>query len=137
MVKFASCFWGKSPHVATGLGAPVSDMDWMGSDFGVQVDTPELVQPPRIGVLATFIISIVSVLLAFVDARFGYLAAVIASSVGGFTAVSDQKKRADSNYVSYTWFMPALRFIRYFALIVALMNIGVLAVEVARGGSLL
>ena len=115
----------------------MSDMDWMGSDFGVQVDAPELVQPPRVGVLATLIVSLISLALAFVDPRIGYLAAVIASSVGGFTAVSDQKKRADSNYVSFTWFMPALRVTRYFALIVALFNIAVLAIEVARGGSLL
>jgi hypothetical protein len=112
-------------------------MDWMGTDFGIQLDSPELVQPPRVGVLATFIVSLISLVLAFIDPRIGYLAAVIASSVGGFTAVSDQKKRADSNYVSYTWFMPALRVTRYFALIVALINIAVLAVEVARGGSLL
>ena len=115
----------------------MSEMDWMGSDFGVQVDAPELVQPPRVGVLATFLVSLISLAFAFVDPRIGYLAAVIASSVGGFTAVSDQKKRADSNYVTFSWFMPALRVTRYFALIVALINIAVWAIEIARGGSFL
>lgn len=115
----------------------MSDMDWMGSDFGIELDSPELVQPPRVGVLVTLVASLISLALVFVDPRIGYLAAVIASSVGGFTAVSDQKKRADSNYVSHTWFMPTLRVTRYFALIVALINIAVLAIEIARGGSLL
>jgi hypothetical protein len=82
-------------------------------------------------------VSLISLAFAFVDPRIGYLAAVIASSVGGFTAVSDQKKRADSNYVTFSWFMPALRVTRYFALIVALINIAVWAIEIARGGSFL
>lgn len=115
----------------------MSDMDWMGADFGVQLDSSELVQPPRVGVLVTLVAALISLALVFVDPRIGYLAAVIASSVGGFTAVSDQKKRADSNYVSYSWFTPTLRVTRYFALIVALINIAVLAIEIARGGSLL
>lgn len=115
----------------------MSDMDWMGADFGVQLDSPELVQPPRVGVLVTLVASLISLALVFVDPRIGYLAAVIASSVGGFTAVSDQKKRADPNYESYSWFTPTLRVTRYGALIVALINIAVLAIEIARGGSLL
>lgn len=114
----------------------MSDMDWMGSDFGVQLDTPELVQPPRVGILITLVISLISLGLVFVDPRFGYLSSVVASLLGGFTAVSDQRKRANSNYESFSWFMPALRATRYFALIVAFINIAVLADEVARGGSL-
>jgi hypothetical protein len=74
--------------------------------------------------------------MVFVDPRFGYLSSVVASLLGGFTAVSDQRKRANSNYESFSWFMPALRATRYFALIVAFINIAVLADEVARGGSL-
>lgn len=115
----------------------MSDLDWMGSDFGVLVDAPELIQPPRLGLILTAVVALVSLGMAFVNPRIGYIVAILASSLGGFTAVADQRKRADSNYVTHSWFMPALRTARYFALLVAVINISVLAVEVARGGRLL
>jgi hypothetical protein len=115
----------------------LSDLDWSNSDIGYVVDQPALISPPRWGVLATFIAALVALGLAAIDPRFGYLMAVIAASVGGFTAASDQKRRADSNYASYNWFMPALRISRYLALFVGAFNIAILAIEIARGGSLI
>lgn len=115
----------------------MNDTDWLSADLGIAVDTPTLVQPPRWGVIAMIVISLVGLGMVVVNPRLGYLVAVVASSVGGFTAASDQKRRADSNYAAYSWFMPTLRIGRYLALLVAIVNIAVLAVDVARGGSIL
>lgn len=115
----------------------MSDADWLSNDLGIAVDSPTLVYPPRWGVIAMIVIALIGLGMVLINPRIGYLVAVVASSVGGFTAASDQKRRADSNYAAYTWFMPMLRVGRYFSLVVAVVNITVLAVEVARGGSII
>ncbi len=119
------------------MGGALSDLDWSNSDIGFVADQPGLVNPPRWGVLASFAVSVVALSLVLVNPRIGYLVAVIAASIGGFTAASNQKRRADSNYVTYSWFLPVLRITRYLALFAGAFNVAVLALDIAQGGSLL
>lgn len=111
----------------------MDDIDWLGSTYGVTVESPKEVRPPRIPLLITALVSVVGIALAFVNPRLGYLGALIASMIGGFTALTDQKRRAESNYIDFTWFLPTLRSIRLFALAVACINMVLWAIEIARG----
>lgn len=115
----------------------MSDVDWMDSTFVFEPDQSVLKKPPFIGLIITSLFAVIALVLVFIEPTIGYLVAVIASSVGGFTAVSDQKKQGDANYISYSWFGPALRGIRFFALATAILNIALVAKEIASGGGFL
>ena len=115
----------------------MSNIDWMDGSFAIQADSSELEKPPIAGLVVTLVISLLALVLVLLKPNLGYVVSVIASSVGGFTAVSDQKKQGDANYVSYSWFVPSLRAARFFALATAIANIVVMAVDIASGGSLL
>lgn len=113
----------------------MDDIDWLGSSYGVSVDSPTEVKPPQILLLVTALLSVVGVALALVNPRWGYLGALIASMIGGFAALTDQKRRAESNYVDFSWFLPTLRSVRLLALAVACLNIALWAIEIAQGSS--
>jgi hypothetical protein len=114
----------------------MSDVDWMDGSFVFESDQSTLKKPPFAGLIVTTFFAVFSLILVFFQPSIGYLVAVIASSVGGFTAVSDQKKQGDANYISYSWFGSALRGVRFFALATAILNILLVAQEIASGGDL-
>ena len=110
--------------------------DWMNDGFAVQVTAPdEQVYPPRVllGICAVFVSAAIVQLIPSLDHRVGYVTALVAASLGGVVAVIDQKSRANSNYINFGWFSPALRMLRYLSLGAAAGNIAFLAVDAWHG----
>ena len=112
----------------------------MNDGFAVQASaTDEMVYPPRPLLAVTALVVLVSMvhLAPSLDHRIGYVTSLIAASLGGIVAVLDQKNRANSNYISFGWFSPALRALRYLALCSAVGNIAFLAVDAWHGKGIL
>jgi len=111
--------------------------DWSTSEIGFTPDEDNvMVKPPFLflGISGAFLVA--SVAFLFVDSRLGYLITVLTSLLGGVTALQDQKKRGNSNYISYEWFTPLMRSVRFATLIVALAHIVRLAFDARDGGGL-
>jgi hypothetical protein len=96
-----------------------------------------MVKPPFPLVIGTWLIALVSCLF-FIGERsnssIGYAATVVASIAGGVTALTDQKRRGDSNYMAYDSFRWVLISVRYFIVFTAIVHIVRLAVNAANGG---
>jgi len=114
--------------------------DWMNDGFAIQADSPdEMVYPPRVlfGIASAVVVASIIQLMPSFDHRFGYVTALIGASLGGIVAVIDQKSRANSNYINFTWFSVSLKVIRYFALAAAAGNIAYLAIDAWQGKGLI
>jgi hypothetical protein len=66
----------------------------------------------------------------------GYAISVVASIGGGITALIDQKRRGDSNYMGYDSFRWIMIAVRYGIVLIAVLHILRLAINAANGGSL-
>lgn len=110
--------------------------DWMNDGLAVQATGPdEMVYPPRVllGVAAVVVVASIIQLMPSFNHLFGYVTALVSASLGGVVAVIDQKRRANSNYINFTWFSVSLKVIRYFALVAAAGNIAYLAIDAWQG----
>lgn len=105
--------------------------------FEVSVDVQALVKPPVPFLIGTLVVALVSGASFFVNSQLGYLIAVAASILGGVTALQDQKRQGNSNYVTLQWFRPSLQVVRYLILVIAIAHVGRLAILVAKGGGIL
>ncbi|MFM8858045.1 MAG: hypothetical protein ACKOI2_12775 [Actinomycetota bacterium] len=112
--------------------------DWSNDQFAVETDGQGdgLVRPPFALVGIVGLLGLVSVVFFLGSSSLGYLTSVIASVSGGVTALVDQKRRGNSNYVSYDSFRLVLGIARYGVLLIAIGHIVRLAFDVARGGSI-
>jgi hypothetical protein len=110
--------------------------DWQAGGLEVQVDTAGLVKPPVMLLVATVAVAIASGSSALVNSAVGYFVAVCASILGGVTALQDQKRRGHPNYVTFNWFSPALRIVRYLILLITLIHVARLAIAAAEGSGL-
>lgn len=111
--------------------------DWESDTYVVETDQSDLVKPPILLMVTTGVVALLSLGLVLVSSHAGYLVAVIASVIGGIANLQDQKRRGDSNYIILDWFKPTLRSVRYFVLLVAVIQIAILAVNAANGGGIL
>lgn len=111
--------------------------DWDLPSVEVQVDSTALVKPPTPALIATIGVALVSGASVVFNSAFGYLIAVVASVLGGFTALQDQKRRGHPSYVTLSWFSPLLRIVRYLILAITLMHVARLAIDAAEGSGLL
>ena len=119
-----------------GLGG-VLVTDWMTTDTAFEADSSStLVKPPILFLGVTAAVAIVSLASFFFNNSIGYGFAVLASLVGGFTALQDQKRRGNSNYVSLGWFRSGLRGVRFAIVAIAFAHIVALAINAANGGGL-
>ena len=110
--------------------------DWMNDGFAVQAGAPdEMVHPPRILFACTSFVVLMSLvhLLPSLNHQMGYVVSLVGASLGGVVAVLDQKKRADTNYISFGWFSPGLRIVRFLSLAAAVGNIAYLAIDAWHG----
>jgi hypothetical protein len=110
--------------------------DWVTDRLDVEVDSHILVKPPVWLLVGTVAIAAVSCASARWDSQWGYLIAVLASILGGFTALQDQKRRGHPSYVMFGWWQPSLRAVRYAVLAVALLHVALLAIDASRGGGI-
>lgn len=110
--------------------------DWQTEEVGVQVDAAGLVKPPVALLGTTILIAAVSVASIFLTSAIGYVIAVCASILGGVTALQDQKRRGHPSYVTFGWFAPILRSIRYAILMITLIHVARLAIAAAEGSGL-
>lgn len=120
------------PSVGRGGGMT----DWQTEEVGVQVDAAGLVKPPVALLGTTILIAAVSVASIFLTSAIGYVIAVCASILGGVTALQDQKRRGHPSYVTFGWFAPILRSIRYAILMITLIHVARLAIAAAEGSGL-
>ena len=111
--------------------------DWMTTDpvFGAD-SSSTLVKPPILFLGATAAVAVASFALFFLNNTIGYGFAVLASLFGGFTALQDQKRRGNSNYISLGWFRSGLRSVRFAIVAIAFAHIFALAINAANGGGL-
>lgn len=120
---------------ATSGGIDMSD--WSTSDISYEVDPAnELQKPPVPLLVATAVITVCSLALIFFNSTAGYGLTVLASLLGGFTALVDQKRRGSSNYISFESFKNLLRLTRFSIVAIAIAHIVVLAIDAANGGGL-
>jgi len=108
----------------------------MNDDFAVQATaTDGMVYPPRVLLSIAGVATGLSLVLLLPSQNHlvGYVVALISASLGGVVVVIDQKNRANSNYISFSWFSPVLRSIRFLALFTASGNIAYLAVAAWHG----
>lgn len=110
--------------------------DWGTEDVVVEVDSQALVKPPVWLLAGTLAIAVLSCVSALWNSQWGYLIAVLASILGGFTALQDQKRRGHPSYVILGWWRPSLRTVRYTVLAVALLHVALLAIDASRGGGI-
>jgi predicted neutral ceramidase superfamily lipid hydrolase len=111
--------------------------DWYTSDISYEVDPAnELQKPPVPLLVATAVITVFSLALIFFNSTAGYGLTVLASLLGGFTALVDQKRRGSSNYISFESFKNLLRLTRFSIVAIAIAHIVVLAIDAANGGGL-
>lgn len=111
--------------------------DWSTSDVSFEVDpVNELQKPPMSLLIATAVTTIFALALIFFNSTAGYGLTVIASLLGGYTALVDQKRRGSSNYISYESFKNLLRVTRFSTVAIAIAHIVVLAIDAANGGGL-
>jgi hypothetical protein len=111
--------------------------DWQTEDLEVQVDAQGLVKPPVPLLVVTIVITFTSVAWIAFSSGVGYLVAVLASIMGGVTALKDQKRRGHPSYVTLQWFHPSLRVARYLILAVTLVHVALLAIAAAEGDGIL
>lgn len=96
-----------------------------------------MVKPPFGLAIATWVVALISCVFLLGErsnSSFGYAFTVVASIVGGVTALTDQKRRGNSNYISYDSFRLVLISARYFVVLVAVVHIVRLAINAANGG---
>jgi predicted neutral ceramidase superfamily lipid hydrolase len=111
--------------------------DWSTSDVSIEIDPAnELQKPPMSLLIATAVTTFCSLALIFVNSTAGYGLTVLASLLGGYTALVDQKRRGSSNYISYESFKNLLRLTRFSIVAIAVAHIVVLAIDAANGGGL-
>lgn len=110
--------------------------DWEIPTIEVQVDNSGLVRPPIPFLVITLVMALASAGTVVFNSAVGYLVAVGASILGGVTGLQDQKRRGHPSYVTLSWFMPALRVVRYFVLATTLMHVVRLAIAAAKGSGL-
>ena len=111
--------------------------DWSTADVSFEVDLAnELQKPPMSLLIATAVITICSLGMIFLNSTAGYGLTVLASLLGGYTALVDQKRRGSSNYISYESFKNLLRLTRFSIVGIAIAHIVVLAIDAANGGGL-
>ena len=111
--------------------------DWSTSQIAFEADTRSaLVKPPLPLLIATGVVSCIAIALLFIDSSFGYGLTVVASLLGGYTALVDQKRSGSANYISDDSFRNILRVIRFAIVAIALAHIAVLAVNASKGGGL-
>lgn len=111
--------------------------DWSTADVSFEVDASnELQKPPMPLLIVTAITTICSLGLIFLNSTAGYGLTVLASLLGGYTALVDQKRRGNSNYISYESFRSILRLTRFSIVGIAIAHIVVLAIDAANGGGL-
>ncbi len=96
-----------------------------------------VLKPPFLLLNTTVFLGLVAAVFFLVDSRVGYLAGTVASVAGGLVAFVNLKRMSDPNYVSFTWFLPLLRTVRYAVLLITAGHIVKLAVDAATGASLL
>lgn len=119
------------------LGGVAEMADWSTSDVSYEVDPAnELQKPPMAFLIATAVATVCSLGLIFFNSTAGYGLTVLASLLGGYTALVDQKRRGSSNYISYESFKNVLRLTRYSIVGIAIAHIVVLAIDAANGGGL-
>ena len=111
--------------------------DWQTEQISVQVDDNGLVNPPVPFLVVTVMVALISVGSYFVNSTIGYLVAVIASILGGVTALQDQKRRAHPSYVTLSWFKPSLQGLRYLILAVTIAHVARLSILAAKGSGIL
>ncbi len=111
--------------------------DWSTSDVSFEVDPVNEMQKPPIPLLvATAVTTIFALVLIFFNSTAGYGLTVVASLLGGYTALVDQKRRGSSNYISYESFKNLLRVTRFSIVAIAIAHIVVMAIDAANGGGL-
>ena len=115
--------------------------DWSTDQVGFESSdrSDGMVRPPFVFVGLTGVIALISAIFLIGGAgnsAFGYMISVIASLAGGVTALTDQKRRGDSNYVAYNSFRWSLVTVRYVVVLIAVLHIIRLAVNAANGGGL-
>lgn len=110
--------------------------DWGTESIAVEVDSHALVKPPVWLLAGTLSVAALSCGAALWDSQWGYVIAVVASVMGGFTALQDQKRRGHPSYVMFGWWQPSLRAVRYTVLAVALLHVALLAIDASRGGGI-
>jgi hypothetical protein len=111
--------------------------DWSTADVSYEVDpVNELQKPPMAFLIATAVSTVCSLGLILFNSTAGYGLTVLASLLGGYTALVDQKRRGSSNYISYESFKNILRLTRYSIVGIAIAHIVVLAIDAANGGGL-
>jgi hypothetical protein len=111
--------------------------DWSTADVSFEVDPAnELQKPPLALLIATAVTTIFALALIFFNSTAGYGLTVVASLLGGFTALVDQKRRGSSNYISYESFKNLLRLTRFSIVAIAVAHIVVMAIDAANGGGL-
>ena len=111
--------------------------DFQTTEYEVQIDDHGLVKPPTLYLLVTLGVALVSAGSYFFNSAIGYLIAVVASILGGVTALQDQKRRAHPSYVTLSWFKPSLQVVRYFILAVTIAHVARLAILAAKGSGIL
>ena len=116
--------------------------DWNTEYIGFEPSVREtlMVKPPFLLVGISGGVALLSALFLLGDrsnSSYGYLISVFASIAGGFTSLTDQKRRGDSNYMSYDWFPWLLIAIRYLVALIAVLHIVRLAIQAASGGKFL
>jgi hypothetical protein len=115
--------------------------DWNSEDIGFQSADRSgvMIRPPFSLVAICGGIALVSAFFLLgtsSNSSIGYGISVVASIGGGITALIDQKRRGDSNYLGYDSFRWIMIAVRYGVLLIAAMHILRLAINAANGGSL-
>ncbi len=119
------------------IGGGIDMSDWSTSDVSFEVDPVNEIQKPPIPLLvATAVTTIFALVLIFFNSTAGYGLTVVASLLGGYTALVDQKRRGSSNYISYESFKNLLRVTRFSIVAIAIAHIVVMAIDAANGGGL-
>jgi hypothetical protein len=115
--------------------------DWMTDQFAVEATGAEYVplKPPTLLVALTALVGLCAALMFIGEGLsfFGYLLGTLGSVMGGVSAVVNLRRMSDPNYISFDWFVPLLRVVRYVVLGISVGHMVVLAFRVATGGSFL
>ena len=106
--------------------------DWMNGSVAVQPVSTSLIHPPMEILWSTIALLVLSIVAIPFSNAIGYGLGVVASLLGGVTALLDQKRRANVNYANKDWFSPTLRIVRYVVLTVAFTHIVLLAISAAK-----
>lgn len=106
-------------------------------NFAVSVDVQSLVKPPISFLFGTLGVALLSSASFFINNALGYVIAVVASIIGGVTALQDQKRQGSPNYVTLQWFRPTLQVVRYLILAITIAHVLRLALAAAKGGGFL